>query len=73
MPIQYGGGLRDPGAVRDALEAGAERVIVGTAARHYELGQVALAVIKRSVPDDATLRVGLSTAAIEPATDAGGI
>ena len=32
VPIQYGGGLRDPGAVRAALEAGAERVIVGTAA-----------------------------------------
>ena len=32
VPIQYGGGLRDPGAVRAALQAGAERVIVGTAA-----------------------------------------
>lgn len=32
VPIQYGGGLRDIGAVRDALRAGAERVILGTAA-----------------------------------------
>jgi folate-binding protein YgfZ len=39
---------------------------VGTAARHFELGPVALAVIKRSVPDDAELRVGVTTAAIDP-------
>jgi phosphoribosylformimino-5-aminoimidazole carboxamide ribotide isomerase len=32
VPVQYGGGLRSVGAVRDALRAGAERVIVGTAA-----------------------------------------
>jgi phosphoribosylformimino-5-aminoimidazole carboxamide ribotide isomerase len=32
VPIQYGGGLRTVEAVRDALRAGAERVIVGTAA-----------------------------------------
>jgi phosphoribosylformimino-5-aminoimidazole carboxamide ribotide isomerase len=32
IPIQYGGGLRSLPAVRDALKAGAERVIVGTAA-----------------------------------------
>ena len=32
VPVQYGGGLRTLPAVRDALRAGAERVIVGTAA-----------------------------------------
>jgi phosphoribosylformimino-5-aminoimidazole carboxamide ribotide isomerase len=32
VPVQYGGGLRSVEAVRDALRAGAERVIVGTAA-----------------------------------------
>ena len=32
MPVQYGGGLRTVAAVRAALEAGAQRVIVGTAA-----------------------------------------
>ncbi len=32
VPVQYGGGLRTPAAVREALAAGAERVIVGTAA-----------------------------------------
>jgi folate-binding protein YgfZ len=39
---------------------------VGTAARHYELGPVALAVVRRSVPDSETLHVGPSTAAIDP-------
>jgi phosphoribosylformimino-5-aminoimidazole carboxamide ribotide isomerase len=32
VPVQYGGGLRTVDAVRDVLRAGAERVIVGTAA-----------------------------------------
>jgi phosphoribosylformimino-5-aminoimidazole carboxamide ribotide isomerase len=32
VPVQYGGGLRTPESVREALRAGAERVIVGTAA-----------------------------------------
>ncbi len=32
LPVQVGGGLRSLGAVRDALAAGAERVILGTAA-----------------------------------------
>jgi phosphoribosylformimino-5-aminoimidazole carboxamide ribotide isomerase len=32
VPVQYGGGLRSLPAVREALRAGAERVIIGTAA-----------------------------------------
>jgi phosphoribosylformimino-5-aminoimidazole carboxamide ribotide isomerase len=32
IPVQYGGGLRTLSAVREALRAGAERAIVGTAA-----------------------------------------
>ncbi len=32
VPVQYGGGLRSLEAVRDALAAGADRVVVGTAA-----------------------------------------
>jgi len=40
---------------------------VGTAVRHHELGMIALAVIKRSVSDDARLQVGESAAAIDPA------
>ena len=39
---------------------------VGTAVRHFELGPVALAVVKRSVPDDAALLVDGSAAAIDP-------
>jgi folate-binding protein YgfZ len=38
---------------------------VGTAARHYELGPIALAVVKRNVADDAVLRVGPTAAAID--------
>ncbi|MFF5173901.1 YgfZ/GcvT domain-containing protein [Micromonospora sp. NPDC000089] len=40
---------------------------VGTAVQHHELGQIALAVIKRNVPDDARLMVEESAAAIDPA------
>jgi phosphoribosylformimino-5-aminoimidazole carboxamide ribotide isomerase len=32
VPVQYGGGLRSLTAVREALRAGAERAVVGTAA-----------------------------------------
>ena len=32
IPVQYGGGLRTVDAVRDALRAGAERAVIGTAA-----------------------------------------
>ena len=33
---------------------------------HHELGQVALAVVKRNVPDDAALLIGETAAAIDP-------
>ncbi|MER7164836.1 folate-binding protein [Micromonospora sp. NPDC000207] len=39
---------------------------VGTAVHHFEWGQVALAVVKRNVPDDAALLVGDTAAAIDP-------
>jgi folate-binding protein YgfZ len=39
---------------------------LGTAVHHYELGPVALAVIKRSLPDDTVLQVGAQTATIAP-------
>jgi phosphoribosylformimino-5-aminoimidazole carboxamide ribotide isomerase len=43
-PIQVGGGLRDPDAVAGVLEAGAERVVIGTAAlRDPQLLDAALA------------------------------
>ncbi|MDR7280428.1 CAF17-like 4Fe-4S cluster assembly/insertion protein YgfZ [Catenuloplanes atrovinosus] len=47
-------------------ETGREIGFVGTAVRHHELGTIALAVIKRNTPDDAALRVGVATAAIDP-------
>ncbi|MGR6322380.1 folate-binding protein [Micromonospora soli] len=40
---------------------------VGTAVHHHELGQIALAVVKRNVADDARLMVGETAAAIDPA------
>ncbi|MCW2724946.1 MAG: folate-binding protein YgfZ [Frankiales bacterium] len=42
---------------------------VGTAARHHELGPIALALVKRQVPDDAELMAGPVTARIDPAPD----
>jgi folate-binding protein YgfZ len=39
---------------------------VGTVVRHYELGVVALALVKQSVPQDAVLTVAGSTASIDP-------
>ena len=39
---------------------------VGTAAHHYELGMVALALLRRNVADDTPLRVAESAAAIDP-------
>ncbi|GAA1029687.1 folate-binding protein YgfZ [Virgisporangium ochraceum] len=38
---------------------------VGTAVRHHELGQVALALVKNNVKDDTQLRVGESTAQMD--------
>ena len=42
---------------------------VGTAVRHYELGPLALALVKRQVPDDASLMAGGTAARIDPAPD----
>jgi folate-binding protein YgfZ len=39
---------------------------LGTAVHHYELGPIALAVIKRTVPDDAPLTVAGAPVAIDP-------
>jgi hypothetical protein len=51
-----------PVTTDDGRQVGA----IGSAARHYELGPVALAVVKRSVADDARLHVGASVATIDP-------
>ncbi|MGH3438584.1 MAG: YgfZ/GcvT domain-containing protein, partial [Sciscionella sp.] len=42
---------------------------VGTVAQHHELGPVALAVLKRSVPADAELIAGVEDRAIQAAID----
>jgi folate-binding protein YgfZ len=56
-----------PPARGSAVELDGRAVgFVGTAVRHHELGMVALAVLKRNVPDDARLTVGESAAAIDP-------
>jgi tRNA-modifying protein YgfZ len=44
---------------------------LGTAVRHHELGPIALALLKRTVPDDAALLVDGVAAAVDPADDEG--
>ncbi|MCU1589338.1 MAG: folate-binding protein YgfZ, partial [Frankiales bacterium] len=44
---------------------------VGTAVRHYELGPLALALVKRNVPDEAELLAATTAARIDPAADDG--
>jgi folate-binding protein YgfZ len=55
--------------------ADAQVGFVGSAARHYELGPIALALIKRTVPVDATLQAAGIAAAqqVIVAPDAGGL
>ncbi len=43
--------------------------VVGSSVRHFELGPLALAIVKRNVPDDAVLTAGGIGAAIDPAPD----
>ena len=43
--------------------------VVGSAVRHYELGPIALALVKSKVPDDAVLTAGGVPAAIDPDND----
>jgi folate-binding protein YgfZ len=51
--------------VGTSVEIGGRSIgFLGTAVQHHELGPVALAVIKRSIPDDAELTVAGSSAAI---------
>ena len=56
--------LPDPGT---PVESGGRPIgFLGTAVHHHELGPIALAVIKRSTPDDAVLSVAGSAAAVDP-------
>ncbi|HEX6967962.1 MAG TPA: folate-binding protein [Micromonosporaceae bacterium] len=57
---------RLPALGTPVLSEGRTVGFVGTAVRHFELGPVALAVVKRNVPDQAALLVGDSAAAIDP-------
>jgi folate-binding protein YgfZ len=58
-----------PAAGSPVLLDGREVGRVGTAARHHQLGPIALALVKRTVPDDAALTAGGVPAAIDPAVD----
>jgi tRNA-modifying protein YgfZ len=60
--------LPSPGTPVTA-EDGRSVGFVGTAARHFELGPVALALVKRSLANDVRLRVGVATASIDPDRD----
>jgi hypothetical protein len=42
---------------------------LGTSVQHHELGPIALAVVKRSIPNDADLRVAEQQVAIDPGED----
>jgi folate-binding protein YgfZ len=55
-------------AAGDAVQSDGRDVgRVGTAVRHHELGPIALALVKRQVPDEAPLTAGPVAAAIDPA------
>ena len=49
---------------------GARVGALGTAVHHYELGPIALALVKRTVPDDATLVVGGAAGGMNAAVEA---
>jgi phosphoribosylformimino-5-aminoimidazole carboxamide ribotide isomerase len=58
-PIQHGGGLRDAGAIVGALDAGAARVVVGTAAyRDPQLLDAALAAHGEAIAVSVDVRGG---------------
>jgi phosphoribosylformimino-5-aminoimidazole carboxamide ribotide isomerase len=64
VPVQYGGGLRSAGTVREAIEAGAARVILGTAAfTDEQLLEEALQVWPGRVLVSVDLRGGYLTTA----------
>ena len=59
--------LPEPGTpVTLGPDAGRPVGFIGTAVHHHELGPIALAVIKRSLPDDTPLLIGGHVAAIDP-------
>jgi len=62
--------LPGPGGPVSAVDSDRPVGFLGTAVHHAELGPIALAVVKRQVPDDAQLLVSGMAAAIEPLVSA---
>ncbi|MGH3544863.1 MAG: YgfZ/GcvT domain-containing protein [Mycobacteriales bacterium] len=60
-----------PATGEPVLREGREVGFVGTAVRHYELGNVALAVLKRGTADDAELEIAGARAVIDSDADSG--
>ena len=64
--LHLSGESDEPPAVGTEVQLEGRTVgFVGTAVQHYELGPVALAVIKRTLPDDTTLTVAGGSASID--------
>jgi hypothetical protein len=61
----------DPVVVRREGEVGGERTVgrVGSVVRHHELGTIALALVKYSVPLDTELLVGAEDRVVQAAID----
>jgi phosphoribosylformimino-5-aminoimidazole carboxamide ribotide isomerase len=55
VPVQYGGGLRSPGAIDDAIAAGAARVVLGTAA--LSDGELLECALERHGPEHVVVSV----------------
>lgn len=65
--LHLDGSADDRPAPGDPVTAGGRTVgVLGTLIDHYELGPIALALIKRAVPADTPLTVGEMAAAIDP-------
>ncbi|MFI9506032.1 YgfZ/GcvT domain-containing protein [Nocardia sp. NPDC052566] len=65
--LHLDGSADDRPAIGDDLTAGGRAVgRLGTVIDHYELGPIALALIKRTVPADTALTAGPTAAAIDP-------
>lgn len=68
--LHLDGSTNELPAVGDDVTLESERVgRVGTSAIHYELGPIALALVKRSVPVDAALSVGVTAASQQVIVD----
>lgn len=68
--LHLDGSADDRPATGDPITAGGRAVgRLGTIIDHYELGPIALALVKRAVPADAKLEAGPMAAAIDPDSD----